>query len=428
MSRYEVAFEPELGFYPNYSFEVGDINGDGRKEVAGLTPDGNLLRVVRLDGTVILERRLYNYSSWGSLSILLLDVDRDGRKEIITSDGPPGNAKLIAVNAENQVVRQLRLENKEGDDYGNALPTLGQFRRDSPGHIGISVAVAGGQLVALDRSFRVLWTLKNLRHDFGHEFFSTDINGDGGDEIVISTVDRINHYGPDVNGSLIGVSHNGNPLFRIPVRQIADATHFDDVVVADVRGIGQKEILVEKGILFNLRGDIMWDVSDTLDHGQWIATAPNPHGPGLCSFISELWGTEGKSKLLSPLGEVIWELGRDRHTRLPRRLEGDYQVLPTRAHAIDWFHTGDYEIVLGEQLTGPTGHDCQEEISQPLKLFFFNLQGELLAELPFTDTRYCGFWYSGEVHSRVADMDGDGQPEWVFPRQDGHVMIIKKLA
>ena len=48
--------------------------------------------------------------------------------------------------------------------------------------------------------------------------------------------------------------------------------------------------------------------------------------------------------------------------------------------------------------------------------------------LPFEDAQIEGWWYNGEVPSRVADVDGDGRPEIVFPRQNGRLMVIKKRA
>lgn len=426
MARYYTAFEPDLGFYPNYSFEVGDIDGDGRKELAAVSTDGNWLRVLRLDGSVVLERRLRNYGQWGSVPLLFLDLNGDGRQELLVPDGPAGSASVIALNAENEVVRQVRLDGASADDYGVAVPLLSKFRRDPEGRIGISVALAGGQVVALDRQFRVLWTQDGFRHDFGHDFFNGDANGDGQDEIVFCTVDHINRRGPEVQGELVILRADGSLYFRRPVRQFYDDTHFDDVAVVDMRGTGEREILVEKGILFNLRGQVIWDISDQFQHGQWIATLPNPTGPGMLAFISELWSTEGRSKLIGPNGQTLWELTKDRITRLHRaRLPGG-AVLPTRAHAVDWFKDGQYEIVLGEQVAVPTGRACYEDVTIGLKLSFFDLQGRVLATLPFQNTCLNGFWYNGEVRSRVTDMDNDGAREWVFPRQDGKVMIIKK--
>ena len=55
-----------------------------------------------------------------------------------------------------------------------------------------------------------------------------------------------------------------------------------------------------------------------------------------------------------------------------------------------------------------------------------DLQGNPYGEIPFDDAQIKDYFYNGEVHSRVADVDGDGEQEIVFPKQDGHIMIIKK--
>jgi FG-GAP repeat protein len=56
MSRYAIAHEADLGRYPNYSFEIGDVDGDGRSEVVCFNQNGNRLRVVNLDGRAQLGR------------------------------------------------------------------------------------------------------------------------------------------------------------------------------------------------------------------------------------------------------------------------------------------------------------------------------------------------------------------------------------
>jgi hypothetical protein len=71
-------------------------------------------------------------------------------------------------------------------------------------------------------------------------------------------------------------------------------------------------------------------------------------------------------------------------------------------------------------------HDCFSTTSFDLSAFFLDLRGHLLWRMPFRDAQIEGYWYNGEVRSRVADVDGDGEQEVVFPRQDGHVMIIKR--
>ena len=40
MNEYFVAWEPDLRCYPNYSFEIGDVDGDGKPEVLFPKQDG----------------------------------------------------------------------------------------------------------------------------------------------------------------------------------------------------------------------------------------------------------------------------------------------------------------------------------------------------------------------------------------------------
>jgi hypothetical protein len=90
---------------------------------------------------------------------------------------------------------------------------------------------------------------------------------------------------------------------------------------------------------------------------------------------------------------------------------------------VRWTPDAAPEIFLGEQAfrgQSPPGG------SYDLKLSFVDIDGRLLGVVPFRDRQVEGYFYNSEVHSRVADVDGDGRQEVVFPRQDGHVMVIKK--
>jgi len=162
-------------------------------------------------------------------------------------------------------------------------------------------------------------------------------------------------------------------------------THFDDIAMADFMGTGTVQILLEKGILLDLNGNTVWDISDQFDHGQWIAHTPNPDGTGKLVFISELWGTNMKSTLFTGQGKKIKDIGGfpwpdfDPEEKKAHGLE----MLPSRCHMVKW-----------------------RPDAEPEKMR--------------------DYFYNGETHSRVADVEGDGQEEIVFPKQDGHVMIIKK--
>ena len=415
----------DLGFYPNYSFEVGDIDGDGCMELAALSTDGNTLRVLKITGELLFERELTNNGCWGTPLPAFADLDEDGKEELIVPDGPPGDAKIIALDSDNQIVRERKMPGNLADDYGIAIPLIGVFRRPR-GALGICVAVAGGALFAFNEDFEELWRIEGLRKDFGHEFNFGEVPDEDGQVIAFSSVDHIRRSGPDVEGDLIIVNPSGKIIFAKRVKDLLNDTHFDSVAISDFTGSGRPEILLEKGFLLDFDGRVIWDASQYFDHGQWIAHIPNPHGPGRLAFISELWGYEGKSKMLDPHGRVLWELGKHRHSIIDQSVFPGYKVAPTRVHAIDWERTGSYTIVFGEQVVFD-GHLCRKTTQHRLKIFVFSPEGHLIEEVRFLDTRRRGFFYNGEVRSRAVDVDGDGKIELVFPRQDGKVMIIGKL-
>lgn len=444
MSAYTIAHEIDLRCYPNYSFEVGDVTGDGRLELVSLNQSGNRLRVVDLEGRVLFERKLRNNGNWGTLLPCVTDLDGDGCAEVIVPDPvrSPFEARIAAFDARGELVGEHRFGLGGKDDYGIAVPLLAPIRFQRDGPRGVIAALAGGHLVALDHRLDELWRKSGLRHDFGHEFHVADVDGDGLDEVAFCTCDHIDggYRADGANvGELVLVDHDGTTLLRRRVDAYCPDTHFDDVAMADFRGVGRAELLVEKGILLDWRqvgagsdgappGGVIWTVADQFGHGQWIAHTPNPAGEGRLIFISELWGSEGGSALLNGAGARLWDLEGAPRTRLdPERFPG-WSVLPTRCHIVQWTPDAEPEIFVGEQACSPTSHDCFETRRFVLQASLFDLRGNLLAAMPFEDAQIEGYWYNGEVRSRVSDVDGDGRPEIVFPRQDGHVMIVKKAS
>jgi len=430
MNEYFIAYEPDLRCYPNYSFEIGDLNGDGRMEMGSLNQNGNRLRAVSLAGEVLLERRIVNHGNWGTPLPCVTDLDGDGRDEVVVpSFGRKFEARVVAFDAQGAEIGAHVFGTHSKDDYGIGVPLLAPIRLDQDGPPGIVAAVAGGHVVALDGGLNEVWRAEGFRNDFGHEFHVADVDGDGSDEVAFCTMDHLNggFTGDDWNvGELVLLDHDGTTLLRRTVDEYCRDTHFDDVAMADFRGIGRAEILLEKGFLINLNGDVIWDVSDQFDHGQWIAHTSDPQGKGRLIFISELWESEGKSALFSGDGRKLMEIEDLPRSQLdPGRFPG-WRVLPTRCHIVRWTTESDPEIFLSEQACSPTSHDCFSTTHFELKAFFLDLQGKLVGTLPFEDAQIEGYWYNGEVRSRVADVDGDGQQEMVFPRQDGRVMVIKK--
>ena len=319
------------------------------------------------------------------------------------------------------------------------MPLLGAAKIISPDELSVIAGVTGGGIVALDSNFNEIWKTSGLRDEYGHEIHFADIDGDGLDEIAFCSVDyHIDWSGKKTQsaGDLILLDHDGSIMLRKRVDEFIQDTHFDDIAIADFMGDGTSQILLEKGILIDLNGNIIWDISEQFDHGQWIAHAPAPNGKGRTVFISELWGTNRRGLLFSGGGKKIsginsfpWAVfDSENHRKLK------LQPLPTRAHAICWTPESEPEIFLSQQAYLPpaepiryeTYHLCYQASDFKLQALFMDLQGSLLGALPFDDAQIKNYFYNGEVHSRVADVDGDGCHEIIFPKQDGRLMIIKK--
>ncbi len=426
MNQYFAAYEPDLRCYPNYSFEIGDVDGDGQIEMVSLNQNGNRLRVVKLNGEVLFERRVINHGNWSTPLICVADIDGDGCDEVIVPNfGHWFESRIMAFNAEGEKVGEHSFGSYGKDDYGIGVPLLAPMRFQHDARPGVVAAVAGGYVVGLDAELREVWQTEGFHNDFGHEFYVADVDGDGLDEVALCTLDHING-GRENAGELVLLDDDGTILLRRDANDYHSDPHFDDVAMADFRGIGRNEILLEKGVLIDLNGNVIWDVSDQFDHGQWIAHTPDPRGEGRLIFISELWGSEGKSALFSGDGEKLMEIRDLPRSKLDPERFPRWRVLPTRCHIVQWTPESEPEIFLAEQACSPTSHDCFSTVHFELKAFFIDLEGNLVGTLPFEDAQVEGYWYNGEVRSRVADVDGDGQQEVIFIKQDGHVVVIKK--
>jgi len=425
MNPYYIANDKiELKYYPCYSFEIGNIDGDGKMEFISMDQSGNLLQVHSHEGELLLEKKLKNNGTWGTPIISTADIDGDGCDEIIV----PNSDSIIALDKNGSIIRERKFEGCQKDAYGICVPLTGTARILPSDKPSVIAAVAGGVVYALDNDFNIIWKVDGLSRDFGHEIHIADIDGDGFDEIAFCTVNDISAEISDNNfGSLVLLDHDGTIIMHKRVDTFIKDSHFDDIAIADFLGDGTSQILVEKGFLIDMNGNVIWDMSDQMEHGQWIAHTANPNGKGRLCFISELWGGAMKSMLFTGQGEKIKDI---RDFSWVKPVDKNNFFIPTRCHMVHWDPASDPEIFFTQQgyinYERNFTHYCDRTRNYKLSGLFMDIYGNQVGELPFDDMQIKGYFYNGETHSKVADIDGDGQQEIVFPKQNGRIMVIKK--
>jgi subtilisin family serine protease len=230
---------------------VGDVDHDGRKELVFASSDGNI-RVFRADGTLVKQWQIDTAPMW-VWSPLLADMNNDGYLDIV-------------VKYNNSVNGADAL--KVFDRNGTILPGWPKIFSDSP-TVPLSpivadvdgdgrpeiVAVSGNwhqELHALrgDGSSPPGWPVIIPTDSLGHPGFEcnpvvADIDGDGHQKVLISTVDltwqgRLLAFGSD--GALVP----GFPKYILPGSELRTSP-----AIGDLDGNGKLDLVVksENGFL-----------------------------------------------------------------------------------------------------------------------------------------------------------------------------------
>ena len=153
MNKYYIANDKiNLKCYPNYSFEIADVNSDGKMEFISMNQNGNLLSVFNLDGEVLFEKVLENNGNWGTAIFCAADINGDSRDEIIVQNG----ANVIALDENGNKIRERAFGGCQKDAYNISIPILGSARTKSPDEKSIIVCAAGGEIYAIDKNFGII--------------------------------------------------------------------------------------------------------------------------------------------------------------------------------------------------------------------------------------------------------------------------------
>lgn len=168
---------------------VADFDGDGYMEIAintGGLIDYPYLTIYRFDGT---EYATPTFIPWGGLCrpMLAADVDRDGKKEIISS--APGSGNFFLFNYNGTIRRRFDYPFAYWDDSYRRFPAVGNFDNDADLEIAV---ISGDDAISVynhDGTLVPGWPahLGNSVLGISGSLTVGDVNADGQDEIVAVT-------------------------------------------------------------------------------------------------------------------------------------------------------------------------------------------------------------------------------------------------
>ena len=223
---------------------VGDVNGDGRADLVAGDDRGPNIRV--FDGATGIRLSYFGAFQWpagaGGVRVAAGDINGDGRAEVITAGGQPGNDARVDVFAalqSNFLPPSLRTIRPFGPELRSGLHVAAaDFTGDGRADIVVAGETADGPLVKV---YDGIGGLVMTRRAFDTIAFGSlrvaagDVDDDGDPDIVVA--------GDTPAGPLIyAFSMDWVPLFSVPGIDVNES-----IAVADVDGDGRDEILASVG-------------------------------------------------------------------------------------------------------------------------------------------------------------------------------------
>jgi hypothetical protein len=276
-------------FGSNHQLRLGDLTGDGNKEIAFIqTGETNsavdAITVVNLDGEILWqygEAKTMNQGVGGQIPLQIHDLDGDGLREIIfISEGWIHLLEGRSGKLENRirVPESLDAINLQFADL------LGIGRNSC-----LLLSDPNGKLLVLNEQMEVMWSQQTNNNTYP---MAHDLNGDGKQEVVMgySVFDPTGKLLYDV-GEYIGDRCNGVLVYPM----IENEQEIPCLVYA----AGDWGLLY-----FDFQGNLIRQ--NNLGHVGYMSVADyNMEIPGLELAASNQWGNDGLTHLLDARGEAI---------------------------------------------------------------------------------------------------------------------------
>lgn len=195
---------------------LADITGDPIPEILVLSNVGRLSCLDGRSGNPLWTYDLPGRVDWGVTSVVAVDVNRDGKLEILAADSA---ATMVCLNGQGAPLWTL---NESGG--WRSSPAVGDLNAD--GFCEILIASGQSPLVCVSHEGKVLWRLAQ-QGGAGASPVIWDLDGDGKPEIVTG-----------IGAKLTAVRADGKVLWQHPMSRDIDAA----ISVADADGDGMVEI------------------------------------------------------------------------------------------------------------------------------------------------------------------------------------------
>ena len=299
------------GFGSNHQIRLGDLTGDGNKEIAFIQKDQTsmavgAITVVNLDGEKLWqygEAETLNQVDGGQIPVQIHDLDGDGSREIIfisegwihLLEGRSGKLENRIRVPESMDVLNIQFADLLGIGRNNCMLLSDPF----------------GKLVVLNEQLEVMWSQQTIKSTYPT---AHDLNGDGKQEVVMgySVFDPTGKLLYDV-GEYIDDRCNGVLVYPMIENELE--------VPCLVYAAGDWGLLY-----FDFMGNLIRQ-NNMGNVGYMSVGDYNLETPGLELAASNQWGNDGLIHLMDASGEVMNKF-------LP--VSG-----PTRCQPVNWKGDGE---------------------------------------------------------------------------------------
>lgn len=237
---YEI--EPFAGYRGALNLAVGDVDGDGRRDLAiGQAADSSRVKIISgADQRVLFDRVVYDASFRGGVAVALGDVTGDGRADLITGAGFRGGPHVRVYSGANfTVIRDFFAY--DSSFRGGVNVAAGDVNGDGAAEIVTGAGLGGSAHVRVfnGRDFRPI-----------NGFFAGDSLGRGGVQVAVGDADGDGHG--DIGtlaGQRVRIYDNRNPTPFVDRFPIDRPTYFpimpvgrpDLLTLGDIDGDGSAD-------------------------------------------------------------------------------------------------------------------------------------------------------------------------------------------